>query len=141
MEFEGGKIITKIKRTMGRIDSGLLKGFSGQVGDLIVYGYNGNTYVRRKPKRVMRCDAVLEQQERIAGVAALYRAVKEGGLLPIWEKAAQGSGLTAYNWFVRANQKCFTKEGAGFAGQVGACALGGRGVGIEVGERKYLSSL
>lgn len=97
---------------MGKIDLEPLQGFSGQVGDLIVYGYGGNTYVRRKPKRVMRCDAVLEQQERIAGVAALYQAVKAGGLLPIWEKAAQGSGLTAYNWFVRANQKCFTKDGA-----------------------------
>ena len=40
-----------------------------------------------------------------------YRAVKDGGLLPIWQAAAQGSGLTGYNWFVRENQKCFTKKG------------------------------
>ena len=80
---------------------------------MIVYRYNGKTYVRRMPKRekVMRCEAVLEQQERIAGVAALYRAVKDGGLLPVWQAAAQGSGLTGYNWFVRENQKCFTKKG------------------------------
>ena len=40
-----------------------------------------------------------------------YRAVKDGGLLPVWQAAAQGSGLTGYNWFVRENQKCFTKKG------------------------------
>ena len=58
---------------MGKIDIGNLNDFSGRVGDMIVYRYNGKTYVRRMPKRekVMRCEAVLEQQERIAGVAAL----------------------------------------------------------------------
>lgn len=98
---------------MGKIDIGNLNDFSGRVGGMIVYRYNGKTYVRRMPKRekVMRCEAVLEQQERIAGVAALYRAVKDGGLLPVWQAAAQGSGLTGYNWFVRENQKCFTKKG------------------------------
>ena len=98
---------------MGKIDIGNLNDFSGRVGGMIVYRYNGKTYVRRMPKRekVTRCEAVLEQQERIAGVAALYRAVKDGGLLPVWQAAAQGSGLTGYNWFVRENQKCFTKKG------------------------------
>ena len=91
----------------------LLHGMSGRIGDLIVYHYHGKTYVRSMPEKgsVELTPEMKEQQERWAGVAAFYQAVKAAGLYAAWKKAAEGTGLTGYNLFVREHQMVFNREG------------------------------
>ena len=91
----------------------LLHGMSGRIGDLIVYHYHGKTYVRSMPEKgsIELTPEMKEQQERWAGVAAFYQAVKAAGLYAAWKKAAEGTGLTGYNLFVREHQMVFNREG------------------------------
>ena len=53
--------------------------FKGKLKDLVIYQCNGQTYARRKPdkEKFVISEGVKKQQERIAGVAALYQAAKK----------------------------------------------------------------
>lgn len=87
--------------------------FKGKLKDLVIYQCNGQTYARRKPdkEKFVIPEGVKKQQERIAGVAALYQAAKKAQLHEFWQQAAKGSGQTGYNLFVKCNIKGFTGEG------------------------------
>lgn len=90
----------------------LLEGMSGRIGDLIVYQCNGKTYVRRMPEgEIKMSPKMLEQQERWAGVAAFYQAVKAAGLSGGWKKAAEGVAHSGYNLFMKRHQMVFSKTG------------------------------
>ena len=86
---------------------------SGRIEDLIVYQCHGETYVRAMPDResIKLTPEMKEQQERWAGVAAFYQAVKAAGLYWVWKKEAEGTGLSGYNLFMKWNQMMFGKEG------------------------------
>lgn len=79
----------------------------------IVYRCNGEIRLRRKPKKedIAFSPAMKEQQERVAGIAALHRAMKVVGLSRFWKAAAQGTGLNGYNLLVRANSPAFSGAG------------------------------
>lgn len=91
----------------------LLQKMSGRIEDLIVYQCHGKTYVRTMPDResIELTPEMKEQQERWAGVAAFYQAVKAAGLYGVWKKAAEGTGLSGYNLFVREHQMVFNRKG------------------------------
>ncbi len=91
----------------------LLQKMSGRIENLIVYQCHGETYVRTMPDRenIKLTPEMKEQQERWAGVAAFYQAVKAAGLYWVWKKEAEGTGLSGYNLFMKWNQMMFGKEG------------------------------
>ena len=113
----------------------LLKKVSGRIEDLIVYERNGQTCLRRAPEKgtVKLTPGMKEQQERWAGVAAFYQAVKAAGLERSWRRAAEGTRLSGYNLFVRRHQMAFTKEGR--AGDLGRLAVTVGSVGLPDGLR------
>lgn len=89
----------------------LLQGVSGRVGDLIIYQLNGKTCVRMMPEEEIKLSPkMLEHQERWAGVAAFYQAVKSLGLYGVWKRAAEGVAHSGYNLFVRRHQMVFSAE-------------------------------
>lgn len=98
---------------MAIIDNEILKGCRGTLDGFVIYSCRGKTCLRTKAEKVNITfpPEMVRQKERIAGVAALYQAVKAAGIYPVWQKAADGSGLTGYNLFVRWNNPAFTGEG------------------------------
>ncbi len=89
----------------------LLRKLRGRIGDLIIYQSKGKTCVRRMPEQVTLNPVMLDQQERYAGVAVLYQALKAVGLHEIWRRAMVEEAMSGYNWFVKCNCPAFTKEG------------------------------
>ena len=89
----------------------LLRKLRGRIGDLIIYQSKGKTCVRRMPEQVTLNPVMLDQQERYAGVAVLYQALKVVGLHEIWRRAMEEEAMSGYNWFVKCNCPAFTKEG------------------------------
>lgn len=96
---------------MAIIENELLRKLRGRIGDLIIYQSKGKTCVRRMPEQVTLNPVMLEQQERYAGVAVLYQALKAVGLHEIWRRAVEEEAMSGYNWFVKCNCPAFTKEG------------------------------
>lgn len=89
------------------IENGILKGCKGRIGKYVVYECRGKTCIRRVPdkEKILLTPEMLEQQERMAGVAELYQAMKVAGLLPAWQEATRGTRWTGYNLFVKLNQR------------------------------------
>lgn len=98
---------------MAVVDNLLLKGCRGKVDDLIFYQFRGRTCVRTKPDcgKITFSVGAIEQQERVAGVAALYQAAKAAGMLRIWQQAAANTRMSGYNLFMQRNVGAFTGEG------------------------------
>lgn len=95
-----------------KTDNDFLKGSHGTLDDkIIVTSYNGETYLRRKPKSIRMAAGMVEQGERISAVAALWKAMKAVGLERAWQIAAEGCGLTAYNMVVKHCQSAFDGQG------------------------------
>ena len=94
------------------LDNKFLKGGHGLLDEkFIVTSYNGQTYLRRKPKSIRMAAGMVEQGERISAAAALWKAMKAVGLDRAWQMAAEGYGLTAYNMVVKHCQKAFDGQG------------------------------
>ena len=89
----------------------LLRKLRGRIGDLIIYQSKGKTCVRRMREQVTLNPVMLDQQERYAGVAVFYQALKAVGLHEIWRRAMVEEAMSGYNWFVKCNCPAFTKEG------------------------------
>lgn len=108
---------------MAIIDNEILKGCRGKLGDFIVYQYRGKTCLRARPEKanMTLSSGMVCQQERIAGVAAFYRAAKAVGMHHIWNRAAMGTRLTGYNLFVKRNLPAFA--GMGHVGDFGKVHL------------------
>lgn len=100
----------KIKN-MAIIENKLLKDAHGRIDDLLIYQRNGRTCMRRMPERVELTPGMLEQQERFAGVAALWGAVKANGWQGAWQDTAKEKGMAGYNLFTQVNCQAFTGEG------------------------------
>lgn len=98
---------------MSVVEKGLLKGCKGRIGEYVIYECRGKTCIRRVPgkEKILLTPEMLEQQERMAGVAALYQAVKAAGLLSGWKDAAREMQWTGYNLFVKLNQRVFGGTG------------------------------
>lgn len=98
---------------MAIIENGLLKGSHGRLDEFIIYQYREKTCIRRKPDKsqIRLTPEMLEQQERMAGVVALYQAVKAVGIYCLWQNTARGRGVTGYNLLVKYNQKAFSGRG------------------------------
>ncbi len=94
-------------------ENGLLKGCKGRIGKYVIYECRGKTCIRRVPgkEKILLTPEMLKQQERMAGVAALYQAVKSAGVLPGWKDAAREMQWTGYNLFVKLNQRVFGGTG------------------------------
>lgn len=82
-------------------------------GQIIYYHYKGKPCFRRKvPKdKIAFSEKMREQQERVAAIAALHRAMKAEGVDQIWTKEAKRSGLNGYNLLVRENAPAFSGKG------------------------------
>lgn len=91
----------------------ITENFSGRYGDAIFYPYRNLTCVRQMPKEMPAptSPGQLAQQERIASIGILYRAMKEAGLYPYWQKAAEGLTWNGYNLLVKANLPAFGHDG------------------------------
>ena len=65
---------------------------SGKMGNYVFCTYRGQQYVRRRPRKREGAPSPKQeaQMERMAAVAIFYRALKEAGLFPYWETAAEG---------------------------------------------------
>ena len=87
--------------------------FSGKIGDYVVYEYRGKTCIRHKPRepKLPRSPGQVAQQERMASIAILYQALKEVGIYPYWQQAAQGRIAHGYNLLLKANLPAFNYEG------------------------------
>ena len=87
--------------------------FSGKIGDYVVYEYRGKTCIRHKPRepKLPSSPGQVAQQERMASIAILYQALKEVGIYPYWQQAAQGRIAHGYNLLLKANLPAFNYEG------------------------------
>ncbi len=95
-----------------KLNNEFLKDSHGLLDEkFIVTSYNGQTYLRRKPKSIRMAAGMVEQGERISAAAALWKAMKAVGLDRAWQMAAEGYGLTAYNMVVKHCQKAFDGQG------------------------------
>lgn len=98
---------------MAELKNFLLRGCRGRIGDVVIYQCRGKTCIRRlpemKPKRM--APGMVAQQERVAGVAALYRAMKAAGMVVVWERAAEGRGMSGYALLVKVNSQAFAGSG------------------------------
>ncbi len=87
--------------------------FTGVIDDLIVYKYRNRRCIRKKPAKVKppSSPGQVAQQERMASVAIFYQALKEVGIYPYWQKAAEGKVTNGYNLLVQQNLPAFNSNG------------------------------
>ncbi|WP_251621631.1 DUF6266 family protein [Odoribacter lunatus] len=87
--------------------------FTGVIDDVIVYVYRNRRCIRRKPGKVKPPSAPgqVAQQERMASIAIFYQALKEVGIYPYWQKAAEGRVANGYNLLVQQNLPAFNSNG------------------------------
>ena len=85
----------------------------GKLDDYVVYKRRGQTCLRRRPAppRGIPSAGFAAQQERIAAIAIFYRALKEAGLYPYWQRAAKGLVAHGYNLITKANLPAFGGQG------------------------------
>lgn len=87
--------------------------FRGKLGDYIIYSHRNRRCIRRKPTRIKSPSSPgqVAQQERMAAIAIFYQALKEVGIYPYWQKAAEGLTQTGYNLLIKQNLPAFSGEG------------------------------
>lgn len=87
--------------------------FKGKIDNIVVYMHRNRRCIRRKPTEAKppSSPGQVAQQERMAAVATLYQALKEVGIYPYWQKAAEGLIQTGYNLLVKNNLPAFSGEG------------------------------
>lgn len=93
--------------------SPLFSSFRGKIDDVIIYMHRNRRCIRRMPAEVKFPSAPgqVAQQERMAAIAIFYQALKEVGIYPYWQKAAEGLPQTGYNLLVKNNLPAFSGEG------------------------------
>jgi len=96
---------------MASLDSFLLGGISGKVGDKVYYQMNGKTYVRSLPKSRQKPVSPLQklQQERFLCIVRFCKKFKYSVIPLIWngiEKSYSG-----YSLFMKTNSPAFGKDG------------------------------
>ena len=86
---------------------------SGKMGNYVFCTYRGQQYVRRRPRKREGAPSPKQeaQMERMAAVAIFYRALKEAGLFPYWETAAEGQLAHGYNLLTKENLPAFRAGG------------------------------
>lgn len=91
----------------------ILGNYLGAIDDLIFYMYRGRRCIRKKPTKVKppSSPGQVAQQERIASIAIFYQALKEVGIYPYWQKAAEGKVTNGYNLLVQQNLPAFNSNG------------------------------
>lgn len=88
--------------------------YKGKIDNVIVYTHRKRRCIRRMPANMIipSSPGQIAQQERIAAIAIFYHALKEAGVFPYWQKAAEGLLLTGYNLLVKLNLPAFSGEGS-----------------------------
>ncbi|WP_251620129.1 DUF6266 family protein [Odoribacter lunatus] len=91
----------------------ILGQFLGSTEDWIIYMHRQQRCMRRKPGKVKPPSAPgqVAQQERMASIAIFYQALKEVGIYPYWQKAAEGRVANGYNLLVQQNLPAFNSNG------------------------------
>lgn len=94
-------------------NTSVLKNFTGVIDDVIVYVYRNRRCIRKKPEKMKPPSAPgqVAQQERMASIAIFYQALKEVGIYPYWQKAAEGRVANGYNLLVQQNLPAFNSNG------------------------------
>ena len=87
--------------------------FTGKIGDYVVYKRRGQICLRRKPRepKPPTSPGQVAQQERVSSIAIFYQALKEVGIYPYWQRAAEGMVAHGYNLLLKANLPAFNYEG------------------------------
>lgn len=94
-------------------DDSVLGQFSGSTDGWIFYKHREQWCARKKPEKVKPPSAPgqVAQQERIASAAIFYQALKEVGIYPYWQKAAEGMVASGYCLLVKQNLPAFNSNG------------------------------
>lgn len=96
---------------MATTTQGILGGFSGRLGTVVGYQWNGKWCMRSRPQYIRNPRTVAQQARRnlfkaeVQLAAAMRWAVCQG-----FTSIARAHGMTAYNAFVSINQPCFSLQ-------------------------------
>jgi hypothetical protein len=96
---------------MGKINQGILGGFSGSVGPVIGGSWKGIDYIRAKPMSY-KYDPSEEQiahTNQFTANIAFAKSIKSSLIKPIWDKMAVK--MSGYNLFVKVNKDVFDETG------------------------------
>lgn len=98
---------------MKKLDNKIFMDCRSKMEGFILCKCKDISYYRRKPpkEKIAFSAKMQQQQERVAGIAAIHQAMKAVGINGIWTKAAKPLGLNGYNLLVRTNSPAFSGEG------------------------------
>lgn len=96
---------------MGKINQGILGGYSGKVGPVVGAGWKGIAYQRAMPVSVAnpRTNAQIAVRTRFAALAILGSSLLSVGLRDLWDRFA--SKMSGYNDFMKSNYDAFGSDG------------------------------
>lgn len=96
---------------MGKINQGILGGYSGKVGPVVGAGWKGIAYQRAMPVSVAnpRTNAQIAVRTRFAALALLGSSLLSVGLRDLWDRFA--SKMSGYNDFMKSNYDAFDSAG------------------------------
>ena len=94
---------------MARIDYGIMGGFSGKVGTVVGYYWNGKPCMRAYKRYVNNPRTEAQQEHRTLFKQEVQLAAKmRWAVTTTMTEAAREAGMTSYNLFVHMNQHAFT---------------------------------
>lgn len=101
---------------MAKQENGFLGGFSGRLGPVVGYQWNGRWCMRALPRMVTNPRTVAQQEHRAMFKQEVQLAAQMRWAVNLGMKTvAQKMGLTAQNLFVKANQQAFSMEDGVFS--------------------------
>lgn len=93
---------------MARIDYGIMGGFSGKVGTVVGYYWNGKPCMRAYKRYVNNPRTEAQQEHRTLFKQEVQLAAKmRWAVTTTMTEAAREAGMTSYNLFVHMNQHAF----------------------------------
>lgn len=97
---------------MASLQSFLLNGISGKVGDLVYYQMNGKTYVRSapQPRTVPPTPLQLRQRERFLTIVRYCQKFRYSVIPRIWNGRAKST--SGFSLFMKTNSHVFLPDGS-----------------------------
>ena len=109
---------------MAKQNINMTGGFSGRLGQMVGYQWNGRWCLRMRPQRVHNPRTAAQQASRALFSGAVQLAARmRWGVTEGLRQTAREAGMTAYNAFVSLNQHAFSMEDGVFGVDYSALRL------------------
>ena len=96
---------------MGKINKGILDGFSGTVGNVVGANWKSINYIRTKPNQVKnpRTPKQMAQRRKFIACSIFVRGIMSEIVRPIWDQSA--TNMSGYNYMMQKNISAFNEKG------------------------------